>query len=192
MPITLPATPITWLFTGDSITHGCLHTGTERSYVELVNEVIRRERGRLTDVLINTAVSGARTSDLLDAFEFYAGRFDADVVLVMYGTNDAKDGLDGLETYERNLREIVERFERSGAQVVLQVPPTIRAIPAGREHIAHYRDVVRKLAAEKGLVLVDHDAAWPEDFDHLQADDFHPNAAGHALMADTLVRALGI
>ena len=37
--------PITWLFTGDSITHVAKHTGGYRSYPELFSERIRWELG---------------------------------------------------------------------------------------------------------------------------------------------------
>ena len=41
MKIDLPQHPITWLFVGDSITHGWRHTDGARSYVEHVNETLR-------------------------------------------------------------------------------------------------------------------------------------------------------
>jgi acyl-CoA thioesterase I len=50
--------PIIWVFTGDSITHGALHTFGWRSYVEHFAERVRFEMRRMTDVVINTGISG--------------------------------------------------------------------------------------------------------------------------------------
>lgn len=191
MPLPLPDHPITWLFVGDSITHGCLHTAPDRNYVEHVNEVLRWDRGRTTDVLVNSAVSGWRVDDLLERWDFHAGKFDADVVFVMFGTNDATHGEDGVEHFRRGLTEIVDRFEQSGATVVLQVPAPIRAEPSGRAAIEQYRDVVRELAAERGLLVVDHARDWAADeVDSLLNDDIHPNAEGHRRMARRIVATL--
>lgn len=197
MTIDLPGHPITWLFVGDSITHGCRHTAGARNYVEHVNETIRHEAGRSRDVLINTGISGWRVADLLEGFDFYAARFRPDIVLLMLGTNDSTGGFEGLARYRRGLSEIVDRFVDGGAQVVLQVPPPLREAPSGRDHVEDYRDVVRELARSRALLLVDHDRDWADappqgGIDALLNDDIHPNAAGHRRMADAVLAALGI
>src|SRR5688572_4256077 len=57
--------PITWVFTGDSITHGALHTKGWRSYPEHFAERVRWEMRRMRDVVINTGISGDRSGGLL-------------------------------------------------------------------------------------------------------------------------------
>lgn len=197
MSVNLPDHPITWLFVGDSITHGCKHTGGARNYVEHVNETLRYERGRSRDVLVNTGISGWRVGRLLEGFDFYAARFQPDVVFLMLGTNDSLEGLEGLDQYSQGLSEVVDRFTDGGAQMILQVPPPLREAPSGRDHVAAYRDVVRELASSRGLLLVDHDRDWtgtppPGGIDEYLNDDIHPNAAGHRRMADAVLAALGI
>ena len=49
--------PVKWLFYGDSITHGALHTFGWRDYTELFAERLRFELGRTMDT-----VSGLRFS----------------------------------------------------------------------------------------------------------------------------------
>src|SRR6185369_10691115 len=49
---------LTWVFTGDSITHGALHTLGWRSYPEHFAERVRWELKRMRDVVINTGISG--------------------------------------------------------------------------------------------------------------------------------------
>jgi len=58
--IDLPAEPMTWVATGDSITQGVLHPHGARGRVEHVHERVRWQLDRLTDVVINTGVSAWR------------------------------------------------------------------------------------------------------------------------------------
>ena len=51
---------MTWVMTGDSITRAVLHTHGERGWVEQVHERIRWQLNRLTDIVINSAVSASR------------------------------------------------------------------------------------------------------------------------------------
>ncbi len=50
--------PMKWLFTGDSITHGALHTWGYRDYTEHFSERLRYEIGRPRDIVIKTGISG--------------------------------------------------------------------------------------------------------------------------------------
>src|SRR5690348_15954016 len=57
--------PVVWVFTGDSVTHGALHTSGWRSYPELFAERVRWELHRFRDIVINSGVSGDTTGELL-------------------------------------------------------------------------------------------------------------------------------
>src|SRR5580704_17629260 len=57
--------PVAWVFTGDSITHGALHTKGWRSYPEHFAERVRWEMKRMRDIVINTGISGDKTDGLL-------------------------------------------------------------------------------------------------------------------------------
>src|SRR4029077_19894017 len=48
--------PLTWVFTGDSITHGALHTLGWRSYPEHFAERVRWEQRRMRHVGIHTGI----------------------------------------------------------------------------------------------------------------------------------------
>src|SRR5437763_63070 len=80
--------PTKWLFNGDSITHGALHTFGWRDYVELFHERLRFELARGMDVVINTAISGDSTRGLLETFDWRVAQFRPDVVFLMIGMND--------------------------------------------------------------------------------------------------------
>ncbi len=61
--------PLTWVLTGDSITHGLVHTQGGRTYAEHLHEIVRGELGRVHDALIDTAISGWRIVQILDDFD---------------------------------------------------------------------------------------------------------------------------
>lgn len=190
--------PTTWLFVGDSITQGVLHTHGARSFVEHCAEAIRWEKGRLRDVVVNAGVSGWTVPDVLADFDFRVTRWAADVVVAMLGTNDAKAGPDGVAAFEDQLTELATRIRATGAQLVLQVPPPLRGEPSGRSAMPAYVAVVRAVAARESVPLVDHDLDWTQNLreggldDEWLADNIHPNAAGHERMARRVLEVLDV
>lgn len=194
---TLPWESMTWVFAGDSITHGCLHTHGARNYVEHCTEVLRWEAGRPTDVAINVGVSGWQVPDLLSDFEFRLRRFAPDVVTLMLGTNDSTTGRTGVSAFSSGLEELVGRITDLGTHLVLQVPPPVRGERSGRTALPLYCDAIRDVAQRLSVQVVDHERDWKEQFpdgvvDEWLDDDIHPNAAGHLRMSRTLLAGLGI
>ncbi|MFJ8472662.1 SGNH/GDSL hydrolase family protein [Kitasatospora sp. NPDC094011] len=194
--IELSDEPMTWLMAGDSITQAVYHTHGARGWVEHVQERVCWQLERLTDVVVNTGVSGWRATDVLGAYDFVIGRFAPDVLSLSLGTNDAKAGPDGLERFRDAMREIIARS--AGAQLVLHTPLVVsHAGRARRPDLPAYCRVVRELAAETGALLVDHEAHWLAEFPDGEAipwldDPAHPNAAGHRRIADHTLRTLGL
>lgn len=194
--------PVTWVFLGDSITQSLEHTHGTRGFAEHFTERVRGELGRLSDAVVNSGVSGARTEDVLAEFDWRAGRFAPDVVFVMFGTNDRQAGVDGVPAFRYRLDQIVQRSRDLGATVVLQTPPPV--IEQG-EHpsagLADYVEAVRSVAGDLGVVLVDHAAHWaavgaanrsgpaPEGW---LDDPTHPNGRGHLELALSIFATLGI
>lgn len=191
-------TPIRWVFTGDSITQGLAHTNGHRSYVEHCAERIRGELSLFNHVVVNTGVSGNRSSDIREGFSHRIEIFEPSVVLIMLGTNDALGGIDGLECFREELSDIIFRTRGLGAVPILQTPPPIDVENAPtRAGLADYVDMVRQVAASTRAILVDHDAQWIANSPDgppsaLLADAFHPNEHGHYVLADAVLRALGI
>jgi lysophospholipase L1-like esterase len=193
--------PLKWVFAGDSITHGAKHTFGARSYPEIFGERLRWEMKRMRDVIINTAISGNTSADILGDYDWRIGQFSPAAVFIMIGTNDAsvKKNI-SLESYRRNLEELVGRIRADKAIPVLQTPNIILTEKAvGRELLKDYVTVIREVAASRGTILVDHWAYWTE---RLQAnvlevhkwmnDELHPNGRGHDEMARHLFRTLDI
>lgn len=187
----------TWVFTGDSITHGLMHTHGWRSYVEHFHERLRGELGRTADCVVNTGVSGNRTTDLIAAFDHRVTRFAPAVVSVMLGTNDATAGEEGIGEFSENLAAIVAAIRATGAQPLLHTPPWIDVTRAEtRASLPEYAAAVGRVADQGGVPLVDHYAYWagidPAQRQAWMADPFHPNARGHLELARTLLRRLDI
>jgi len=191
------ANPVKWLFIGDSITHGAFHTFGWRDYVELFAERVRWERGRGADVVINTAVSGNTTRDLLDKFDWRVKQFHPDAVFIMIGMNDCSECQVGLDEFEGNISRLLEAVLDGGAVPVLQTtcPIRIGGAPDREPNLGAYMDVIRRLAVMRRLPLIDHERFWRERMTHStywMSDAIHPNEYGHRGFAECLLRELGI
>jgi acyl-CoA thioesterase-1 len=190
----------TWLYTGDSITHGCLHTNGNRNFVEHYQERVRWELNHKSDFCINTGISGNFTTDILNDFTNRVTRFNPGVVFVMLGMNDCTQGVNGRETFRTNLGSIVDNIRAIGAVPVLMTSNEIYyAGDASRTDLPNYMQIVREVAGTKNVVLIDHFAYWQSaqpDQTTLRNtwlnDAIHPNQIGHLEMAKKIFRDLGI
>lgn len=77
---------LTYLFMGDSITHGVVTNGYDN--VPQLFAKYLDELGRKDDVVINTGVSNATIITTLDQIETRLKRYQPDVAVIMLGTND--------------------------------------------------------------------------------------------------------
>lgn len=190
--------PAKWIFYGDSITHGALHTFGQRDYAELFAERVRFELGRTMDVIMTTAISGDNTRGLLDSFDWRVGQFQPQVVTIMIGMNDCSANNDiSVEEFSDNLDKLVQRLTRIDAIPVLQTtcPILPHQAPDREPHIAAYMDAIRHAAQRNSVPLVDHTAFWQQHADkhaYWMSDAFHPNEYGHRAFADLLYREFGI
>ena len=189
--------PVTWLFTGDSITHGALHTKGWRCFSEIFAERIRFEMNRRSDIVINTGISGDTTAGIIAALEWRLTRFQPDVTFIMFGMNDSVIGPD-LSTYESNLRKVVAEARKSGGiAVLMRVNPCLPGSAQEKRHakLEAYMEVVAKIATDEKLILVDHWADWrkePKTIASMMNDEVHPNARGHQEMAIRILQAIGL
>ncbi|KAB1866290.1 SGNH/GDSL hydrolase family protein [Microbacterium algeriense] len=200
--------PLTWVLTGDSITHGLIHTRGARNYVDHLHELIRGDLGRVQDAVINTAITGWRADLILDDFDRRVAHWRPDVVTLMIGTNDCTtkwlDPVIEAADFASSVTDFVGRVRALGAVPVLQTPPTadLRHAP-DRARIGEFAQAIRDVSTREGVILVDQFAAFAEfsagtgpgndDIAWGLLDDaFHPGAAGHALLALGLAEQLGL
>ena len=192
--------PVKWLFYGDSITQGVVHTNGFRDYTQQFAERIRCELGRRQDIVINTAIFGNTSCDLLDDFEWRCAQFKPDILFIMIGMNDCADNRKPFispEDFNLNLGKIVSFVREFNGITVLQTcnPVLPGAAPEREPYLSKYMDVVRKVAADENLPLVDHFCYWKKHGDkHYKwmSDAFHPNQYGQTVMAKYLYKVLNI
>ena len=193
--------PLKWVFVGDSITQGAKHTFGARSYPEIFSERVRYEMRRVRDVIINTAISGNTSLNILNDYDWRVRQFQPHVVFIMVGTNDASvaKGI-SVSDFGQNLSTLVRRVRADGAVPVLQTPNIILTEKAtGRERLPAYIAEILQVAAAEQTILVDHWAYWTEqaakdvlDLHKWMNDELHPNGRGHVQMAIRLFAALGM
>lgn len=200
--------PLTWVMTGDSITHGLIHTRGARNYVDHLHELIRGDLGRVQDAVINTAVSGWRIPLILDDFERRVATWRPDVVTLMIGTNDCStvwiEPVVSPSEFAADIASFVMRARGLGAVPVLQTPPVADLLHApDRARIGEFAQATRDVAEREGVILADQHAFFTEFSSGtgpgnesvpwgLLDDAFHPNAAGHAAIALELALVLGL
>lgn len=190
--------PAKWIFYGDSITHGARHTFGVRDYSELFTERLRHELGRRMDIVIKTAISGNKTNDLLSGFDWRVAQFNPDVVFLMIGMNDcSKDSNIGLNRFEENLLELVQKIKKLDAIPVLQTtcPILPGQAPDRSPYFDSYMDAIRKTAHDQDVPIIDHTRFWNARADshfYWMSNAFHPNGYGHRALAEYLFRCLDI
>ncbi|MFG1912268.1 SGNH/GDSL hydrolase family protein [Kribbella sp. NPDC048928] len=189
--------PLTWLFTGDSVTAGEQHTYGHRDFSQLFEERIRYELGRGTDTVVNTAKSGWTADVLARMLDHAVLRWNPDLVIVGLGLNDCHDGEAGRDRFRMRYADVVDRIIAAGAHPVLQTPNGV--LPSSPEArtgaLPGYAEDIRALATARGCTLIDHQLVWTRAERATQAwisEGCHPNGYGHIVMAHTLLRSLGL
>lgn len=204
------AAPWTWVFYGDSITHGAAHTHGWRSFVEIFQERVRYELRRPNDIVVNSAISGQTARELLNdgSYEWRVRRFKPDAVVLMIGMNDIVRG-GSADEFRTRLETLLDRFRADGAIPVLQTPNTIQKVENPTtdylrgylrrfEELPAYAEVIREVAAAKDVILVDHFAYWsreaadPAVLDFWLGETIHPGPRGHQEMAALLLKELNL
>ncbi|MFG3039739.1 GDSL-type esterase/lipase family protein [Streptomyces sp. NPDC048330] len=193
-------TPAVWLITGDSITHGALWTNGWRSYAEHFQERVRWELGKPknSDFVVDSGVSGSTTADLVAKFDDRVTAFRPKVVSIMLGTNDAATASTGPAVYRANLRRLVAQVRAlpGGAIPLFQTPNPVDVDRwPQRTALADYVRIMRDVATELDVVLVDHHAHWLETGGGttplgLLGDGLHPDQRGHLVLARKMIRDL--
>ena len=193
--------PLTWLFMGDSITHGASYTFGHDSISQLFEKYLKDDLGRMDDIVINTAVSSADTNDTITELHARLNRYQPDVVSIMIGTNDSAAHINVGETqYKENLRTIIAAICEKGAKVILRTPVPTK--DGSRTNIGDYADWMGDVAAEyENVILVEQYDSMSEIFTaapHMKAalfnsgDILHPTTEGQTWMLHRFLEATGL
>jgi acyl-CoA thioesterase-1 len=130
---------------------------------------------------VNAGISGDRTAGGLARLERDVLTHRPRLVVVELGVNDMFSGVPRADTIG-NLRAIVKRIRATGAGVVLV------HFRLGQVAGDGYRADMRALARDEGATLAEDllDGVVPE----LSTDGLHPDAEGHARLAERLAPVL--
>ena len=126
--------PVTIGFLGDSVTQGCF-------------ELYQKEPGKLATVfdknsvyhnciykifsvlypevpvnIINGGVSGTGAPNGLSRLERDILSHNPDLVVVCFGLNDCRNGVEGIEKYKNALSEIFDKIIKSGKEAIFMTP----------------------------------------------------------------------
>ena len=168
-------------FLGDSLTSGW-RLSEDETWPNLVGQALADD-GRPIRVL-NAGVIGETVAEGLARLPGVLAR-DPDVLVVALGINDGLRGLP-LEDAEAALRRILEEGRAAGMPLLL-VGARISPERHGVAHARRFEEIYPRLAAELKVALVpdllNGVAGRPE---LLFPDALHPNAAGHARLAETV------
>lgn len=193
------------VFFGDSITQMGVKEG---GYIDLVNKHIKKNNLENSYEVIGAGIGGNKVYDLyLRLDEVFDQK--PDVVVIYIGINDVwhktshGTGTDP-DKYLRFYNRIIDKLEAQSIKVVVCTPTVIGerndASNPQDGDLNHYSNMIRKLAGERKLNLIDLRKSFlthlennnPENNDKgiLTYDRVHLNEKGNAFLADIMIKQL--
>jgi len=169
---------------GDSLTAG-LGVTADAAYPALLEAHLRREGFDYR--VVNAGVSGDTSAGGLRRVDWVL-RARPEIVILALGANDGLRGLP-VPALRDNLTAIVTRLRAGGARVVLagmRMPPNYGEAYT-KEFAAAFPTVARATSSTLLPFLLQGVAG---EISLNQPDGIHPNAAGHAAIAELVWRAL--
>lgn len=194
---------MTWLFMGDSITHGALWTKGYDGIAQTFEKYLKEEMGRTSDTVINTAVSGATTESTLKNIEQRLEKYTPDVVSIMLGTNDAATAGITPDVYETNLKAIIQKIrdKNKNVTIILRTPTPTWENSQRPVKLPQYIAKMEKIAREQtDLIYIDQYSelqkafqtyGWLKGDAFLFGNNLHPGANGHLLMTKEFLKGCG-
>jgi len=184
------------VFHGHSVPAGYFQTPTVDSlhaYPNLVREALAQKFPHAVINVIVTAVGGENAEKGAARFDSDVLTLKPDVVFLDYALNDR--GI-GLTNAEAAWTEMIKKAAAAGVKVILLTPTPDQSakLDDPNDPLNQHAEQIRRLAAQYHVGLVDSLAqfkaavAGGTALTNLMAQVNHPNAAGHQLVADELVK----
>ncbi len=176
----------TILVFGDSLTAG-YGLSTEEAYPALVEQRLNQSGKKVK--VVNAGLSGETSAGGLSRIDWVM-RQPVDVFVLELGGNDGLRGLPLNQTRE-NLRSILNhvRSKNPNTKLVvvgMMVPPNM-----GPEYSAEFKQLYPALAKEFNATLMPFLLEGVAGIESLNlGDGIHPNAEGHKIVADNVVKVL--
>ncbi len=195
------------VFFGDSITQMGVNPG---GYIDRIQSAIHTKGDSSQYELLGAGIGGNKVYDLYLRLEEDVLAKKPNVVVIYVGINDVWHKTSGIgtdiEKYERFYVAIIKKLQAKKIKVALCTPSVIgekknNANPQDADLNA-YSDVVRRLATTYSCPLIDLRAAFnnyenannKEDKESgiLTTDRVHLNDQGNQLVADEMMKVLGL
>jgi acyl-CoA thioesterase I len=176
----------TILFYGDSLTAG-YGLSQDEAFPALIERKLT-DKGKSIKV-INAGLSGETSAGGLSRIDWVL-RQPVDVFVLELGPNDGLRGLP-LEATEKNLQAIIDKVKVKNPQVKIvvagmMVPPNI-----GPDYTERFKKIFPALAKKNNAALIPFLLEDVAGNDKLNLDDgIHPNAEGHKIVAENVLRVL--
>lgn len=181
---------------GHSVPAGYFKTpkvDTFNAYPHLLHLGLKERHSHAVINVIVTAIGGEDSAKGAKRFETEVLSHRPDVLLIDYGLNDRRIGL---EAARQAWAEIIEKANLRGAKVILLTPtPDVAArLDDSQDPLNLHAEQIRNLAARYGVGLVDSLSAFKEAIRHgtrldeLMSQSNHPNRRGHKLVADEIMK----
>jgi len=173
-----------FLFLGDSLTAG-YGVAQDEAYPALLER--KWKKNKIPFHVKNAGVSGSTSKGVLENLDWNLTE-NVHTVFLAVGANDGLRGQDLAKT-EENIDGIVKICRSRGIRVVLagmKIPPNY-----GAAYAENFSGMFRRVARNNGLKLMPfllEDVAARPDLNI--SDGIHPNALGHAKMAENVHRFL--
>lgn len=205
------------VITGDSVTDcgrarpvGCRNTGLGNGYAFFVDTALSAMYPEQKIWIDNTGISGNTSRALQSRFDDDVLSRKPDVLTIMIGINDIWRHFDigshfpedvkllDIHHYESNIRKMIEKALSTDCKIVLITPYFLEPNKNDpiRKMCDEYNAVLKKLSEEYGTYYCDVQGAFDEfmkkESSYLLSNDrVHPNAAGHYIIANELLKVLG-
>lgn len=188
--------PVRIVCLGDSITGVYYHTGGVRAYPEMLEIALRKAFPHARVTVRNAGISGDTTKGGLARLDRDVLAHNPHLVTVMFGMNDM--ARIPLADFRRNLREIIARCRKAGAEVLLCTQNSVvdtPARPGGKLEV--FTQAIRDMGSEESLSVVDCHAIYEavrarddQEWSLLLSDAIHPNMDGHKLFASAIAQVI--
>jgi lysophospholipase L1-like esterase len=193
-------------FLGDSITQQ--GAGQPSGYVRLVVSGLEANGIKVEPVF--AGIGGHKSNDMLARLDRDVLGMKPDFMTLSCGVNDVWHGERGvpLEAYKKNITEICDKAQAAGTKVVVLTATMILEdqANANNQKLVAYNDFLRTLAKARKLPLADLNADMqaavlaakaanapkPNKSNYLTSDGVHMAPPGDQLMAEGVLRALGL
>ena len=195
--------PMTWLFMGDSITHGSGLTYGYDGIAQAFEEFVKEGLGRTDDIVLNTAVANANTVTTLQEIDQRLTNYNPDVISLMIGTNDcsSRESAITLDVFRNNMITILDTIKTNYPDAVVILRSMTPFFNDGNRepYRQSYMDVVEEMAETYDTIYIDQYTSLAEATKtytwlpgKMFTDNLHPEANGHRVMTNMFIKACGL